>query len=130
MDRPLGGPARTGRLPETTRAANYQTVTNEYARSNVNLIALFAHQWWSAEVDPGVHDHWTGIANHEADANPITLKLSGQAYSNQAMLFRGKTSDMIPRATVYISPDRPAPDQDGDGVIDEDDDYPLDATQS
>jgi hypothetical protein len=111
-------------VPEATRAANYRRLVDQLARTDCDIAGLAPYNWLSPEIDPGNAEHWFGIANPNA-----SLKPAGSAYAQEVATYLGSGPDPAPRDTINLCSSSP-PDQDGDGVPDETDEYPLDPTRS
>ncbi len=111
-----------GALSEVLRAANYDQMTSQVARTDCGVTAVAAHTWQSDELDLLNPDHWYGIVS------PLTglLHPSGAAYRDQVALFEGRGPTPAPRETITVCGEPAPPDTDGDGVPDADDDYPTD----
>ena len=116
--RTSGGP---GAISEEVRASLYRELAGKYARTDCGVIGIAAHNWTSPEQDPNDPEHWFGIADPQTGA----LYPSGRAYTDQVALFEGRGPEPAPRQTINVCGSEP-PDGDGDGVPDEEDDYPTD----
>ncbi|MGH2954886.1 MAG: hypothetical protein ACRDK9_12905 [Solirubrobacterales bacterium] len=115
---PTGG---TGALTEAERAALFAEVADWAPRSDCGIEGLLAYSWTSDQQLLDSIWHWFGIADPAAG----TLTDTAVAYRDTAASFTGLSADPAPRATVHTC-GRPAPDRDGDGVPDAEEDYPLD----
>jgi hypothetical protein len=112
-------------VSESTRATNMGELMSQLPRTDCDLIGLAPHTWVSTEADPNNPEHWYGIARPATGA----LYPTGQAYAQQIARFRGTGSEPAPRDTIHVCGGE-SPDQDEDGVPDEEDDFPLDDTRS
>jgi len=114
-----------GGVTEAQRASNYELFANQLARTDCGVSAVAAHTWRSPELDLLTASHWHGITS------PLTglLYATGEAYRDVIALFEGRGPTPAPRDTITLCGDPAPPDQDGDGVPDEEDDYPLDPTR-
>ncbi len=108
-------------LSEEARAEAYHALVDQLPRTDCDVDGLAAHNWFSAESDPNSPDDWFGLAD------PVTGALypAGEAYRDALAVFEGRGPAPAPRTIIGVC-GRPAPDQDGDGTPDVDDDYPLD----
>ncbi|MEJ7820102.1 MAG: hypothetical protein WKF44_07340 [Rubrobacteraceae bacterium] len=111
-------------VSETTREANFRSFISKLSRTDCQVSALAPFTWYSQESDPGNPEHWFGLA--AADGSPYP---SGQAYIDEVATFEGSGTEPAVRNTLHVC-GAPPPDQDGDGVPDESDDYPIDPDRS
>jgi hypothetical protein len=111
-------------VTEATRAANYESLVGQLSRTDCGITGISPHTWISPETDANDPEHWFGIANANA-----TLKASASALAETIATYRGQGTEPAPRTTIELCRAPTPPDQDGDGVPDEDDDYPLDPTR-
>jgi len=108
-------------LSEEARAEAYHALVDQLPRTDCDVDGLAAHNWFSQESDPDESEDWFGLA----DPGTGALYPAGEAYRDALAVFEGRGSAPAPR-TIIGACGRPAPDQDGDGTPDVDDDYPLD----
>ena len=111
----------SGAVSEETRAQLYQELAGEYARTDCGVIGIAAHSWTTPETNANDPEHWFGISNPSTGA----LYPSALAYKNEVARYEGRGSAPAPREIIPVC-GRGAPDSDGDGVLDPDDDYPTD----
>lgn len=109
-----------GAFTEEERVTAYNNLTRRLSRTNCNISGILQHAWRTSQVGSSRFE-WVGIA-YPASAE---LYPSGQAFVDGIALMRGK-SGSPPRATERACEGMPLPDQDADGVRDENDDFPLD----
>ena len=111
-------------VTEDARVANYQSLVGQLSRTDCGIVGISPHGWRSAETDVNDPEHWFGIANANG-----TLKPAGVAFKNAMSTYLGTGSEPAPRGTIDLCGEETPPDQDGDGVPDSEDDYPLDPTR-
>lgn len=118
------GFSRVGALPftEPERVLAYQNVTSKLPRTNCNLSGVAQYTWTTRDFDTSDAEDFFGIARIQSGE----LYPSGEEYVRWARAFRGELAEEAPTATLEICPGMPKPDQDGDGVADEADYFPLD----
>lgn len=111
-------------VSEETRRDNFRSFVSQLARTDCEISAIAPFTWRSEQSDPGNPEHWFGLADADGTPHP-----SGQAYFDEVAKFEGSGSEPAPRQTLHVC-NAPPPDQDGDGVPDELDDYPLDPNRT
>jgi hypothetical protein len=117
------GFSRAGALDftEAQRVRSYENVMTKLSRTNCNISGILQYAWTTRERDHSDAEEWFGIAK------PGTSELypSGHEFLHWLDVFRGRTGTEAPMNTIEICPGMPLPDQDGDGVVDELDRWPL-----
>ncbi len=113
-------------MTEDERVASYANVMSKLPRTNCNLNGVLQYTWTTRDQNTSDAEDMFGIA-HMGSAE---LYDSGREYVHWTQVFRGESTDDPPTATHEICPGMPKPDQDGDGVRDENDHYPLDPERS
>lgn len=114
-----GGPP--GHITEEARAAHYRDLTMQLPLTDCRIAGVAAHDWTNLRSDPANPDEWFSIADRATAA----LSASGVAYRDVVALYEGRGPTPAPRETIPVCGGSP-PDQDGDGIPDEADDYPTD----
>jgi hypothetical protein len=83
---------------EATRARYLAELTHALAASDCGIASLAPHTWISAESNPANPDDWYGIAD-PAGGEPYD---SGRAYTDQVLLFEGRTDQPPPAGRTRI----------------------------
>jgi hypothetical protein len=106
---------------EPERVAAYANVMSKLPRTNCNISGVIPYTWATREQSAHNAEDWFGIAS------PATGRLypSGRKFVSWANRFRGRLHAQAPRRTLMVCPGMPLPDQDRDGVPDEEDRFPL-----
>lgn len=117
------GFSRAGSLDftEPERVIAYRSVMSRLPRTNCNVSGILAYTWSTRQQDLADAEQWFGIVDPSSGA----LYPSGREFVKWVRRFRGHGRRDAPRRTLMLCPGMPKPDQDGDGVLDEDDSYPL-----
>jgi hypothetical protein len=115
----------SGAISESARAGLLSSTASRLARSNCDIDGVFADAWTMSESSTSNPWDWLGIADYADGA----LKASGAAYSQTAGTFLGLEPGEAQRRIIHTCGSSD-PDRDGDGVIDPQDDAPLDPKRS
>lgn len=111
-------------ITEAKRSAHYAEIPNALARTNCAIALVSTFMWQQPHL--ASRPRW-GIV----DASGAARQPAGDAYSLQALRFRGDDAvHPAPRKTLRLCGWRGLPDQDGDGVPDQDDLRPFDAANT
>ena len=108
-------------MTEPERTASYANVTRQLPRVNCNVSGVLQYTWATPERDLGNAEDWFGIVN-PGTGQPYS---SGHEYVKWTRIFRGDHHLPAPTGSIDLCPGMPPPDRDGDGVPDEDDEFPL-----
>lgn len=112
-------------VAEPERSQRYYDYATQVPRTNCNVNGIDVYNWISRSQAASNFDDWFGLIN------PSSLQLypAGTAFSTAIRQVRGELGQAgLARQTIDLCPGMPKPDQDGDGIPDENDGYPLDGS--
>ncbi len=112
-------------VSEAERVDAYRVVTRDLPRTNCNVSGITQHSWMSNEASRDSWS-WVGIAQPFSGA----LYPAGKEYVSGVAIQLGNGASEAPQRTHTACEGMPNPDTDRDGVLDEDDYYPLDGTRT
>jgi polysaccharide biosynthesis protein PslG len=100
---PAGGGSKT--IKESARANAYTRATQNFPRTNCNVMGMLPQTWRSRQRDPNNPEDWYGIAG------PVTAKPypSALAYSRALRLMRGDLRQSPPQKPLMACPGMPRP---------------------
>ena len=81
---------------QANRAEMISRVVNQFARTDCDVLAIYAHSWISDQINANNRDHWWGMAYPRSGA-PYA---SGRAYADQIELFEGRGATPPPTERV------------------------------